>query len=132
MKSILSQTLKVDHSRVDRPLQFLPSSPSPTWNFQVSIALLAPGLSVVERKNRLFNNQNSGIVCAHSKSGVLAQLVERLNGIEEVRGSNPLGSNDCISEIQILEVFGVRASSLRSVKLNNASSENGQSFQQIR
>ena len=24
--------------------------------------------------------------------GVLAQLVERLNGIEEVRGSNPLGS----------------------------------------
>ena len=32
----------------------------------------------------------------HSKigisRGVLAQLVERLNGIEEVRGSNPLGS----------------------------------------
>jgi hypothetical protein len=26
------------------------------------------------------------------KDGVLAQLVERLNGIEEVRGSNPLGS----------------------------------------
>ena len=26
--------------------------------------------------------------------GVLAQLVERLNGIEEVRGSNPLGSID--------------------------------------
>ena len=26
--------------------------------------------------------------------GVLAQLVERLNGIEEVRGSNPLGSRD--------------------------------------
>ena len=26
-------------------------------------------------------------------SGVLAQLVERLNGIEEVRGSNPLGSS---------------------------------------
>ncbi len=27
-----------------------------------------------------------------SWTGVLAQLVERLNGIEEVRGSNPLGS----------------------------------------
>ncbi len=27
-----------------------------------------------------------------SPAGVLAQLVERLNGIEEVRGSNPLGS----------------------------------------
>ena len=26
--------------------------------------------------------------------GVLAQLVERLNGIEEVRGSIPLGSKD--------------------------------------
>ena len=25
-------------------------------------------------------------------SGVVAQLVERLNGIQEVRGSNPLGS----------------------------------------
>ena len=28
----------------------------------------------------------------HRQNGVLAQLVERLNGIEEVRGSNPLGS----------------------------------------
>ncbi len=27
-----------------------------------------------------------------ARKGVLAQLVERLNGIEEVRGSNPLGS----------------------------------------
>jgi hypothetical protein len=27
-------------------------------------------------------------------NGVLAQLVERLNGIEEVRGSNPLGSTN--------------------------------------
>ena len=30
--------------------------------------------------------------------GVLAQLVERLNGIEEVRGSNPLGSIPCSFE----------------------------------
>ena len=29
----------------------------------------------------------------HRRIGVLAQLVERLNGIEEVRGSNPLGSS---------------------------------------
>ena len=29
--------------------------------------------------------------------GVLAQLVERLNGIEEVRGSNPLGSTTLAS-----------------------------------
>ena len=27
-----------------------------------------------------------------SLDGVVAQLVERLNGIQEVRGSNPLGS----------------------------------------
>ena len=31
-------------------------------------------------------------VVASEVNGVLAQLVERLNGIEEVRGSNPLGS----------------------------------------
>jgi hypothetical protein len=30
-------------------------------------------------------------------NGVLAQLVERLNGIEEVRGSNPLGSISLIT-----------------------------------
>ena len=30
----------------------------------------------------------------NSFRGVLAQLVERLNGIEEVRGSNPLGSRN--------------------------------------
>ncbi len=30
-------------------------------------------------------------------TGVLAQLVERLNGIEEVRGSNPLGSTTLVS-----------------------------------
>ena len=31
-------------------------------------------------------------LAAATSDGVLAQLVERLNGIEEVRGSNPLGS----------------------------------------
>ena len=35
-------------------------------------------------------NQKSTIY--NSFSGVLAQLVERLNGIEEVTGSNPVGS----------------------------------------
>ena len=34
--------------------------------------------------------------------GVLAQLVERLNGIEEVRGSNPLGSNPFWQTIQAI------------------------------
>jgi hypothetical protein len=34
---------------------------------------------------------------ARGSIGVLAQLVERLNGIEEVRGSNPLGSTFCFS-----------------------------------
>ena len=33
------------------------------------------------------------IILGCDSDGVLAQLVERLNGIEEVRGSNPLGSN---------------------------------------
>jgi hypothetical protein len=31
------------------------------------------------------------IILACNSDGVLAQLVERLNGIEEVRRSNPLG-----------------------------------------
>lgn len=34
--------------------------------------------------------QNRGYGCV--EYGVLAQLVERLNGIEKVRGSTPLGS----------------------------------------
>ena len=37
--------------------------------------------------NRFYEVENRD-----SFRGVLAQLVERLNGIEEVRGSNPLGS----------------------------------------
>jgi hypothetical protein len=37
------------------------------------------------RPSKIYNPKFSG--------GVLAQLVERLNGIEEVRGSNPLGSS---------------------------------------
>ena len=37
-------------------------------------------------------NPQSEIYNLDSLAGVLAQLVERLNGIEEVRGSNPLGS----------------------------------------
>ncbi len=37
-------------------------------------------------------NLQSEIYNLNSFTGVLAQLVERLNGIEEVRGSNPLGS----------------------------------------
>ena len=48
-------------------------------------------------------SQFRGLCCRHtpaqqskSQKGVLAQLVERLNGIEEVRGSNPLGSKSFI------------------------------------
>ena len=37
-------------------------------------------------------NLQSEIYNLQFVNGVLAQLVERLNGIEEVRGSNPLGS----------------------------------------
>ena len=36
--------------------------------------------------------RSAGNLSGRETSGVLAQLVERLNGIEEVRGSNPLGS----------------------------------------
>src|SRR5256885_13647912 len=37
-------------------------------------------------------NPDSEIYNLTSLAGVLAQLVERLNGIEEVTGSNPVGS----------------------------------------
>jgi hypothetical protein len=37
-------------------------------------------------------NSQSEIYNLRSLTGVLAQLVERLNGIEEVTGSNPVGS----------------------------------------
>jgi hypothetical protein len=37
-------------------------------------------------------NRQSEIYSLKFLTGVLAQLVERLNGIEEVTGSNPVGS----------------------------------------
>ena len=48
------------------------------------------------------SNQQSKIC---NSIGVLAQLVERLNGIEEVRGSNPLGSR---ISVEILDRLGMR------------------------
>jgi hypothetical protein len=50
-----------------------------------------PGHSSTER-NRLFFLPKVRYDSCSLSNGVLAQLVERLNGIEEVRGSNPLGS----------------------------------------
>src|SRR4030095_3242186 len=41
-------------------------------------------------------NLQSEIYSLKFFAGVLAQLVERLNGIEEVTGSNPVGSTICI------------------------------------
>src|SRR5215510_15394798 len=42
-------------------------------------------------------NPQSEIYNLKSFAGVLAQLVERLNGIEEVTGSNPVGSIFCLA-----------------------------------
>src|SRR5213595_760337 len=52
-------------------------------------------LPIVQRFQLLFAscNRQSKIYNLRFFRGVLAQLVERLNGIEEVRGSNPLGSS---------------------------------------
>ena len=47
--------------------------------------------SLISVKNRLLKAA-TGYTFTALFRGVLAQLVERLNGIEEVRGSNPLGS----------------------------------------
>src|SRR5207244_10564599 len=52
-------------------------------------------LPIVQRFQLLFAscNRQSKIYNLRFFRGVLAQLVERLNGIQEVRGSNPLGSS---------------------------------------
>ena len=62
---------------------------------------------------------NRKVFCRHmlahkskSRNGVLAQLVERLNGIEEVRGSNPLGST-----IEMVEFREAKDSNLGSTTL---------------
>ena len=63
-----------------------------------TLVLFAPH---VVRDDAAPTNYPLQIAMGHSKirtlSGVLAQLVERLNGIEEVRGSNPLGSTPFLS-----------------------------------
>jgi len=55
---------------------------------------LAHGLGLPQTcvTNRKFFCRHTLAQQSNSENGVLAQLVERLNGIEEVRGSNPLGS----------------------------------------
>jgi hypothetical protein len=50
------------------------------------------GVSQICVTNRKFFCRHMLAQQSKSENGVLAQLVERLNGIEEVRGSNPLGS----------------------------------------
>ena len=45
-----------------------------------------------ESKKFAFDNCSEGSTFSVALDGVVAQLVERLNGIQEVRGSNPLGS----------------------------------------
>ena len=47
-----------------------------------------------------FDNSSPALTFFVAPDGVVAQLVERLNGIQEVRGSNPLGStilSQCLS-----------------------------------
>ena len=51
---------------------------------------LDAGLRAVKNEHVSCNRQSE--IYTLKSSGVLAQLVERLNGIEEVTGSNPVGS----------------------------------------
>ena len=55
---------------------------------------MAAGVSQICVTNRKFFCRHMLAQQSKSENGVLAQLVERLNGIEEVRGSNPLGSRN--------------------------------------
>ena len=72
----------------------------------IRVIAIAAGKTLLLEKERLIQpqsrqtsrlsvascNQRSEIYNQRFFCGVLAQLVERLNGIQEVRGSNPLGS----------------------------------------
>ena len=60
------------------------------------------GLIAQARRNLVLTMLESANYIVFALDGVVAQLVERLNGIQEVRGSNPLGSTiqsvfECLS-----------------------------------
>src|SRR5205809_1657526 len=61
-----------------------------------------PILPIAQRFRSLFAscNRQSKIYNLRFLAGVLAQLVERLNGIEEVTGSNPVGSTFILMEFR--------------------------------
>ena len=61
-----------------------PSSPGKAFGKDDSTLLFLTAVQLANWQSPIDNHQFF--------HGVLAQLVERLNGIEEVRGSNPLGS----------------------------------------
>ncbi len=54
---------------------------------------LKSGAATSKRKSQIgFDKFRQSLTFPSAPDGVVAQLVERLNGIQEVRGSNPLGS----------------------------------------
>ena len=81
----LARGFEVEVWELFAPDSLLPSSPSnqPRGRENAELEIL--------EKFRL-RTQPAKYILPLPISGVLAQLVERLNGIEEVRGSNPLGS----------------------------------------
>ena len=50
------------------------------------------GIKLFERKKLVGNRDSQGILRSTLERGGLAQLVERLHGMQEVSGSNPLSS----------------------------------------
>jgi hypothetical protein len=60
----------------------------------------AQGFPLYPTKMPLAATRLQAIILHCQRHGVLAQLVERLNGIEEVRGSNPLGSTNPLVEFR--------------------------------
>jgi hypothetical protein len=59
---------------------------------------LAGVAQLVERNLAKVDVASSNLV-ARSKNGAVAQLGERLNGIQEVVGSIPIGSTTCVEEV---------------------------------
>ena len=73
-----------------------------------------------------FDNSPRDLTYFGAPDGVVAQLVERLNGIQEVRGSNPLGSTIRFSALDspaLLSSISVRINWSRTPLLQYWSSD---------
>ena len=64
----------------------------------------AYGIRLKKKREKLDKNPQSVVIASPEMQGAIAQLGERLNGIQEVSGSIPLSSTKNIKGLQIISV----------------------------